>query len=157
MNTSKKKYIWWDGDNQRHCPCSFARMSYSNICSRRFVQVICFNFRISSILKSKWNWKRKIVHADNPCILDFSFYLQCQWHFRSKFHLHCNIHLSFLSSSRFIINIPDEERQDLIRVFFQIELAHWFYLDFYCAENVELRTCGIKDFSAQNILSFISQ
>eukprot|EP00105_Crassostrea_gigas_P033601 XP_011457038.1 PREDICTED: m7GpppN-mRNA hydrolase [Crassostrea gigas] len=51
--------------------------------------------------------------------------------------------------SRFIINIPDEERQDLIRVFFQIELAHWFYLDFYCAENVELRTCGIKDFSAQ--------
>lgn len=51
--------------------------------------------------------------------------------------------------SRFIINIPDEERQDLIRVFFQIELAHWFYLDFYCAENPELRTCGIKDFSAQ--------
>lgn len=64
--------------------------------------------------------------------------------------------MSFLSSSRFIINIPDEERQDLIRVFFQIELAHWFYLDFYCAENVELRTCGIKDFSAQNILNCIS-
>ncbi|XP_069138186.1 m7GpppN-mRNA hydrolase-like [Argopecten irradians] len=51
--------------------------------------------------------------------------------------------------SRFIINIPDEERQDLIRIFFQIELAHWFYLDFYCAENQELRSCGIKDFSAQ--------
>lgn len=51
--------------------------------------------------------------------------------------------------SRFIINIPEEERQDLIRIFFQIELAHWFYLDFYCAENTELRTCGIKDFSAQ--------
>ncbi|XP_060071150.1 m7GpppN-mRNA hydrolase-like [Ylistrum balloti] len=51
--------------------------------------------------------------------------------------------------SRFIINIPDEERQDLIRIFFQIELAHWFYLDFYCAENPELRSCGIKDFSAQ--------
>ncbi|KAL4227257.1 mRNA-decapping enzyme subunit 2 [Mactra antiquata] len=51
--------------------------------------------------------------------------------------------------SRFIINIPEEERQDLIRIFFQIELAHWFYLDFYCAENVELKTCGIKDFSAQ--------
>ncbi|XP_021342865.1 m7GpppN-mRNA hydrolase-like isoform X2 [Mizuhopecten yessoensis] len=52
-------------------------------------------------------------------------------------------------SGRFIINIPDEERQDLIRIFFQIELAHWFYLDFYCAENQELRSCGIKDFSAQ--------
>lgn len=51
--------------------------------------------------------------------------------------------------SRFIINIPEEERQDLIRVFFQIELAHWFYLDFYCVENAELKTCGIKDFSAQ--------
>ncbi|XP_071170155.1 m7GpppN-mRNA hydrolase-like [Mytilus edulis] len=51
--------------------------------------------------------------------------------------------------SRFIINIPEEERQDLIRIFFQIELAHWFYLDFYCAENSELKTCGIKDFSSQ--------
>lgn len=51
--------------------------------------------------------------------------------------------------SRFIINIPEEERQDLIRIFFMIELAHWFYLDFYCAENPELKTCGIKDFSAQ--------
>lgn len=34
--------------------------------------------------------------------------------------------------SRFIINVPEEERTDLIRVFFQIEIAHWFYLDFYC-------------------------
>jgi len=51
--------------------------------------------------------------------------------------------------SRFIINIPEEERSDLIRIFFQIELAHWFYLDFYCQEQAELRPCGIKDFSAQ--------
>lgn len=29
------------------------------------------------------------------------------------------------------------------------ELAHWFYLDFYCIENPELHTCGIKDFSSQ--------
>ncbi len=36
------------------------------------------------------------------------------------------------NSSRFIINVPDEERSDMIRLFFQIELAHWFYLDFYC-------------------------
>ncbi|XP_041361114.1 m7GpppN-mRNA hydrolase-like [Gigantopelta aegis] len=51
--------------------------------------------------------------------------------------------------SRFIINIPEEERQDLIRIFFQIELAHWFYLDFYCAEDVELRTVSLRDFSVQ--------
>lgn len=63
--------------------------------------------------------------------------------------------------SRFIINIPEEERSDLIRIFFQIELAHWFYLDFYVGleskDNISsdelningLRACGIKDFSAQ--------
>ena len=28
--------------------------------------------------------------------------------------------------------MPEEERTDLIRIFFQIEIAHWFYLDFYC-------------------------
>lgn len=37
--------------------------------------------------------------------------------------------------SRFIINVPEEERNDLIRIFFQIEIAHWFYLDFYCASD----------------------
>lgn len=34
--------------------------------------------------------------------------------------------------SRFIITVPEEDRNDLIRIFFQIEIAHWFYLDFYC-------------------------
>lgn len=34
--------------------------------------------------------------------------------------------------SRFIVNVPEDERSDMIRLFFQIELAHWFYLDFYC-------------------------
>nr|CAD7262894.1 unnamed protein product [Timema shepardi] len=52
-------------------------------------------------------------------------------------------------SSRFIINVPEEERKDLIRICFQIELAHWFYLDFYCTEeNKHLKTCGMKDFAA---------
>ncbi|KAI1905169.1 hypothetical protein AGOR_G00013370 [Albula goreensis] len=32
--------------------------------------------------------------------------------------------------SRFILHIPSEERDNAIRVCFQIELAHWFYLDF---------------------------
>lgn len=58
-----------------------------------------------------------------------------------------------LCFSRFIINIPEEERQDLIRIFFQIELAHWFYLDFYCEENADLKQCGIKEFSGKNILN----
>ena len=37
--------------------------------------------------------------------------------------------------SRFIVNVPEEERHELIRIFFQIEIAHWFYLDFYCESN----------------------
>uniref|UniRef100_A0A7N8XZQ6 Decapping mRNA 2 n=1 Tax=Mastacembelus armatus TaxID=205130 RepID=A0A7N8XZQ6_9TELE len=35
---------------------------------------------------------------------------------------------------RFILHIPSEERDNAIRVCFQIELAHWFYLDF-CVQN----------------------
>ena len=53
---------------------------------------------------------------------------------------------------RFVINIPDVESQDVIRVFFQVELAHWFYLDFYLPENSELRSVSLKEFSSQNIL-----
>lgn len=51
-------------------------------------------------------------------------------------------------SSRFIINVPVAERSDFIRISFQIELAHWFYLDFYCsAEDTRLVPCGIKQFA----------
>ena len=51
-------------------------------------------------------------------------------------------------SSRFIINVPEEERKDLVRICFQIELAHWFYLDFYCTdENPKLRPCGMREFA----------
>ncbi|XP_077989029.1 m7GpppN-mRNA hydrolase-like [Glandiceps talaboti] len=49
--------------------------------------------------------------------------------------------------SRFLINIPGEEKADLVRVCFQIELAHWFYLDFYRQENPALPACGIRDFA----------
>jgi len=51
--------------------------------------------------------------------------------------------------SRFIINVPEEERKDLIRILFQVELAHWFYLDFYCTEAypTRLRPCGMKEFT----------
>nr|KAG5694324.1 hypothetical protein BaRGS_035192 [Batillaria attramentaria] len=50
---------------------------------------------------------------------------------------------------RFIVNLPDKQQRDLIRVFFAIEQAHWFYLDFYCTERPELKTCGVKEFSLQ--------
>jgi len=59
----------------------------------------------------------------------------------------------FVDFRRFIINIPDVESRDIVRrVFFQIELAHWFYLDFYLPENPDLRSVTLKEFSAQNIL-----
>lgn len=50
-------------------------------------------------------------------------------------------------ASRFIINIPEEERKDPIRLCFQIELAFWFYLDFYCPEDAATRPCNMKDFT----------
>ncbi|XP_065199911.1 m7GpppN-mRNA hydrolase [Planococcus citri] len=49
-------------------------------------------------------------------------------------------------SSRFIINIPKNERTGLNRVSFQIELAHWFYLDYYCVQNPSLRPYKLKEF-----------
>ena len=55
----------------------------------------------------------------------------------------------FTSSSSYSLNIqPEAEKNDLIRLFFQIELAHWFFLDFYCTqdENSGL-VCGIKQFA----------
>lgn len=57
-------------------------------------------------------------------------------------------------SSRFIINIPEGERKDPIRLFFQIELAHWFYLDFHRTENSGLKSCGMKEFT-KHILKHI--
>jgi len=52
-------------------------------------------------------------------------------------------------SSRFLINLPEGEKSDPIRLFFQIELAHWFYLDFHRKENPKLRQCGMKEFAKQ--------
>jgi len=50
--------------------------------------------------------------------------------------------------ARFLVNLPKEERSDLIRVCFQIELAHWFYLDFYCnhPDFPNCRQCGIREY-----------
>lgn len=62
--------------------------------------------------------------------------------------------------SRFIINVPEEERTDLIRIFFQIEIAHWFYLDFYCDSSfstISTSSCNqltkSPNFAAANCIS----
>ncbi|XP_028274471.1 m7GpppN-mRNA hydrolase isoform X2 [Parambassis ranga] len=49
--------------------------------------------------------------------------------------------------SRFILHIPSEERDNAIRVCFQIELAHWFYLDFCVPNTPGAPHCGIRDFA----------
>ncbi|UJR31585.1 hypothetical protein I4U23_019072 [Adineta vaga] len=51
--------------------------------------------------------------------------------------------------SRFIINIPAEQREDLVRVLFAVELAHWFFIDFYCEDYNDLRVCNIREFAQQ--------
>ena len=60
------------------------------------------------------------------------------------------VFLSFFS--RFLINIPEEERKDIVRLCFQIETAHWFYVDFHRQEQPDLPPCGLKDFTNINIL-----
>lgn len=57
--------------------------------------------------------------------------------------------------SLFVSSQPDGELSDLIRLFFQIELAHWFFLDFYCTQEENLIfSCGLKQF-ALNIFEHI--
>lgn len=48
---------------------------------------------------------------------------------------------------RFILNMPMDERDDLIRVCFQMETAYWFYLDFYCAAMKHLPKMKLKRFA----------
>ncbi|GJJ68193.1 mRNA-decapping enzyme subunit 2 [Entomortierella parvispora] len=52
-------------------------------------------------------------------------------------------------SSRFIINVPDEELASVERIFFQIEQAHWFYEDFIREQNSSLPSFSLKNFSAK--------
>uniref|UniRef100_A0A3B3H5K5 mRNA decapping protein 2 Box A domain-containing protein n=1 Tax=Oryzias latipes TaxID=8090 RepID=A0A3B3H5K5_ORYLA len=58
--------------------------------------------------------------------------------------------------SRFILHIPSEERDNAIRVCFQIELAHWFYLDFCLQNTPGAPHCGIRDFAKADILTSAS-
>ncbi|KAJ8944900.1 hypothetical protein NQ318_012709 [Aromia moschata] len=50
--------------------------------------------------------------------------------------------------TRFLIFVPESAKQNLIRICFQIELAHWFYLDFYVGSDSRLKTCSIYEFAA---------
>ncbi|KAF4623710.1 hypothetical protein D9613_001799 [Agrocybe pediades] len=50
-------------------------------------------------------------------------------------------------SSRFILNLPDEELVSLERLCFQVEQAHWFYEDFIREENTKLPSLALKKFS----------
>ncbi|CAG9859008.1 unnamed protein product [Phyllotreta striolata] len=50
--------------------------------------------------------------------------------------------------TRFLINVPESAKQNLIRICFQIELAHWFYLDFYVSNDSRLKACSIYEFAA---------
>ncbi|KAG9069473.1 mRNA-decapping enzyme subunit 2 [Linnemannia hyalina] len=52
-------------------------------------------------------------------------------------------------SSRFIINVPDEELASVERICFQIEQAHWFYEDFIREQNSALPSFNLKSFSAK--------
>ncbi|GFR78303.1 M7GpppN-mRNA hydrolase [Elysia marginata] len=50
-------------------------------------------------------------------------------------------------SSRFIINSRPEEIHTTARLFFLIENAYWFYLDFHRVENPRLKDCQMKEFA----------
>ncbi|PPQ63793.1 hypothetical protein CVT24_004335 [Panaeolus cyanescens] len=52
-------------------------------------------------------------------------------------------------SSRFILNLPDEELNQVERVSFQVEQAHWFYEDFIREQNDKLPSLSLKAFSRE--------
>lgn len=70
-----------------------------------------------------------------------------QAEFRTLEH---SIPLDILSDllSRFIINVPEAAKQTHIRICFQIELAYWYYLDFYVNNDNKLKSCSFNDFAA---------
>jgi mRNA-decapping enzyme subunit 2 len=52
-------------------------------------------------------------------------------------------------AARFIINIPADEKENMVRVCFQVEQAHWFFIDFFVERQPGLRLakCGMKEFT----------
>ena len=58
--------------------------------------------------------------------------------------------------SRFLLNIPRTEKDDMIRLMFQVELAHWFYIDFHRVEDPSLPEMRLPQFSGNPFLVTIS-
>ncbi|KAH6917393.1 DCP2-domain-containing protein [Coprinopsis sp. MPI-PUGE-AT-0042] len=50
-------------------------------------------------------------------------------------------------TSRFILNLPDEELTSLERICFQVEQAHWYYEDFIREENPRMPSLQLKRFT----------
>ena len=48
--------------------------------------------------------------------------------------------------SRFLVNLPDEELASFERIMFQLQQAHWFYLDWYSDKNPSLPRFSYKSF-----------
>jgi len=51
-------------------------------------------------------------------------------------------------SSRFLLNLPQDELTSFERICFAIENAHWFYEDYYCEEHTFLPSMGYRSFAA---------
>ena len=47
-----------------------------------------------------------------------------------------------------------EEKDDLIRLMFQVELAHWFYIDFHRVENPSLPEMRLPQFTGSCLMLF---
>ena len=58
----------------------------------------------------------------------------------------------FFPLSRFLINIPDEDKDDPVKLCSHVELAYWFYLDLQRPEDPSLPACSMKEFMATSIL-----
>ncbi|KAI5962646.1 DCP2 [Candida pseudojiufengensis] len=50
---------------------------------------------------------------------------------------------------RFLINVPEEDLSSIERIFFQVEEAHWFYLDFVRQLNPNLPALKMRNFSTK--------
>ena len=56
--------------------------------------------------------------------------------------------------SRFLLNIPRTEKDDMIRLMFQVELAHWFYIDFHRVEDPSLPEMRLPQFSGNPVFGY---
>lgn len=55
------------------------------------------------------------------------------------------------SRSRFLINIPEEDKDDPVKLVSHVETAYWFYLDLQRPEDPSLPACSMKEFMAARI------